>query len=81
MAAKSVIKFVLGQFAKRSARNTGIPKILNANDSIVQSNALSIENSMSCRKTQKELVSATTSEKSIMGKFCFTNVIIFLYSA
>ena len=44
MAAKSVIKFVLGQFAKRSARNTGIPKILNANDSIVQSNALSIEN-------------------------------------
>ena len=44
MAAKSVIKFVLGQFAKRSARNTGIPKILNANDSIVQSNARSIEN-------------------------------------
>ena len=44
MAAKSVIQFVLGQFAKRSARNTGIPKILNANDSIVQSNALSIEN-------------------------------------
>ena len=46
MAAKSVIQFVLGQFAKRSARNTGIPKILNANDSIVQSNALSIEKTL-----------------------------------
>ena len=46
MAAKSVIQFVLGQFAKRSARKTGIPKILNANDSIVQSNALSIEKTL-----------------------------------
>ena len=44
-------------------------------------NALSIENSMSCRKTQKESTSSLTSEKSIMGKLCFTNVIIFLYSA
>ena len=46
MAAKSVIQFVLGQFAKRSARKTGIPKILNANDSIVQSNAMSIEKTL-----------------------------------
>jgi len=43
MAVDSVIKFVLKQFAKRSARKTGVAKLLNETDPIVQSNARNIE--------------------------------------
>ena len=38
-----ITQFVRGQFAKRSARNTGIAGLKKASDSIVQSNAKSIE--------------------------------------
>jgi len=46
MAVDSVIKFVLKQFAKRSARKTGISKLLNETDPIVQSNARAIEKTL-----------------------------------
>ena len=44
MAANIITKFVLGQFAKRSARKSeGIATLLKASDPVVQSNAKNIE--------------------------------------
>ena len=43
MAANIITKFVLGQFAKRSAKKTGIATLKKASDSIVQSNVKNIE--------------------------------------
>ena len=43
MAVNIITKFVIGQFAKRSAKKTGIASLKKASDSIVQSNAKSIE--------------------------------------
>ena len=42
MAANIITKFVLGQFAKKSARKTGVAQLLKANDPIVQSNVRNI---------------------------------------
>ena len=44
MAANIITKFVLGQFAKRSARKSeGIATLLKASDPVVQSNVRTIE--------------------------------------
>ena len=43
MAANIITQFVLKQFAKRSARKTGITQLLKASDSVVQSNVRNIE--------------------------------------
>jgi len=44
MAANIITKFVLGQFAKRSARKSeGIAQLLKASDSVIQSNVKNIE--------------------------------------
>ena len=40
---KWILQFVLGQFAKRSAKKTGIATLKKASDSIVQSNVKNIE--------------------------------------
>ena len=43
MAANIITKFVLGQFAKRSARKSeGIATLLKASDPVVQSNVKNI---------------------------------------
>jgi len=43
MAVNIITKFVLGQFAKKSAKKTGISKLLKSSDPIVQSNVKNIE--------------------------------------
>ena len=43
MAVNIITQFVLKQFAKKSARKTGIAKLLKASDPVVQSNARNIE--------------------------------------
>ena len=40
---KWIIQFVLGQFAKKSAKKTGIATLKKASDSIVQKNVNNIE--------------------------------------
>ena len=40
---KWIIQFVLKQFAKKSARKTGVAQLLKANDPIVQSNVKNIK--------------------------------------
>ena len=43
MAVNIITQFVLKQFAKKSARKTGVAQLLKASDSIVQSNVRNIE--------------------------------------
>ena len=43
MAVNIITKFVLGQFAKKSAKKTGVAKLLKETDDIVQSNVKNIE--------------------------------------
>ena len=43
MATSIITQFVLKQFAKKSAKKTGISKLLKASDPIVQSNVKNIE--------------------------------------
>ena len=43
---KWIIQFVLKQFAKRSAKKTGVAKLLKETDDIVQLNARNIENTL-----------------------------------
>ena len=43
MATSIITQFVLKQFAKKSARKTGVAQLLKANDPIVQSNVRNIE--------------------------------------
>ena len=43
---KWIIQFVLGQFAKRSAKKTGVAKLLKETDDIVQLNVRNIEKTL-----------------------------------
>ena len=43
MAANIITKFVLGQFAKKSAKKTGIAKLLKVSEPTVKANVKNIE--------------------------------------
>ena len=56
---KWIIQFVLGQFAKRSAKKTGVAKLLKETDDIVQLNVRNIEKTLKSKGVDPNKLKST----------------------